>query len=120
MLQFTLTHHLWIIIKNYKVPLVKRLIPFDLFAVVDVLNLYITHINDFLKGIKVFDRHGDDQLGIITIKIANKDVGWQKKSKLEKYLWTLSFKTMAIIVSCSFFIHMNVKEFKTKIHLIKF
>jgi hypothetical protein len=27
---------------------------------------------------------------------------------------------MAIIVSCSFFIHMNVKEFKTKIHLIKF
>jgi len=32
----------------------------------------------------------------------------------------LPFKTMAIMASCSFFIHMNVKEFKPKIHLIKF
>jgi hypothetical protein len=31
----------------------------------------------------------------------------------------LPFKTMEITASWSFFIHMNVKEFKQKIHLIK-
>jgi hypothetical protein len=35
-------------------------------------------------------------------------------------IYVLPFKTMAIITSWSFFIHMNVKEFKPKIHLIKF
>jgi hypothetical protein len=35
-------------------------------------------------------------------------------------IYVLPFKTMAIMASWSFFIHMNVKEFKPKIHLIKF
>jgi hypothetical protein len=35
-------------------------------------------------------------------------------------IYVLPFKTMEIIASWSFFIHMNVKEFKQKIHLIKF
>jgi hypothetical protein len=32
----------------------------------------------------------------------------------------LPFKTMTIMVNCYFFIHMNVNEFKPKIHLMKF
>jgi hypothetical protein len=35
-------------------------------------------------------------------------------------IYVLPFKTMAIMASWSFFIHMNIKEFKPKIHLIKF
>ncbi len=34
-------------------------------------------------------------------------------------IYVLQFKTMEIVVSCSFFIHMNIKEFKQKIYLIK-
>jgi hypothetical protein len=34
-------------------------------------------------------------------------------------IYVLSFKAMAIMTSC-FFTHLNVKEFKLKIHLIKF
>jgi len=34
-------------------------------------------------------------------------------------IYVLLFNTMAIMASCSFFIHMNVKQFKPKIHLIK-
>jgi hypothetical protein len=32
----------------------------------------------------------------------------------------LPFKAMVIMASCCFIIHMNVKEFKPKIHLMKF
>jgi len=35
-------------------------------------------------------------------------------------IYVLSFKTIAIMASWSFLILMNVKEFKPKIHLIKF
>ncbi len=35
-------------------------------------------------------------------------------------MYALTFKTMAIVASFVFFIHMNVKEFKPKIHFIKF
>jgi hypothetical protein len=43
------------------------------------------------------------------------------KEKQPKFLfiYVLPFKTMEIMTSC-FFIHMNVKEFKPKSHLIKF
>jgi len=54
--------------KNCKAPLIKRLIPFSAIATVNVLNLGITHKNEFSTSIKAFDSHGDDQLGIITIK----------------------------------------------------
>jgi hypothetical protein len=37
-----------------------------------------------------------------------------------KNIYVLPFKTMAIVTSCVFLIHMNVKEFKPKIHLIEF
>jgi hypothetical protein len=47
----------------------------------------------------------------------SKDEG--KQSKLEK-IYVLPFKTMAIMASFFFFKYMNVKEFKPKIHLIKF
>jgi hypothetical protein len=43
-----------------------------------------------------------------------------KNSHDWKNIYVLSFKTMAIVMSCFFLIHMNVKEFKPKIHLIKF
>jgi hypothetical protein len=35
-------------------------------------------------------------------------------------IFVLPFKAMAIMASYCFFIHMNVKEFKPKIHLMKF
>jgi hypothetical protein len=35
-------------------------------------------------------------------------------------IYFLPFKAMAIMASYFFFIHMNVKEFKPKIHLMKF
>ncbi len=43
-----------------------------------------------------------------------------KKSQDWKNIYVLPLKTMAIMASWSFLIHMNVKEFKPKIHLIKF
>jgi hypothetical protein len=33
-------------------------------------------------------------------------------------IYVLLFKAMAIMANCYFFIHMNVKEFKPKIHLM--
>jgi len=35
-------------------------------------------------------------------------------------IYVLPFKTMAVMASWSFFIHMNDKKFKPKIYLIKF
>jgi hypothetical protein len=40
----------------------------------------------------------------------------KKKNQNWKNMYVLPFKTMAIMASCSFFIHMNVKKFKPKIH----
>jgi hypothetical protein len=37
----------------------------------------------------------------------------------EIYIYVFPFKAMAIMVSYYFFIRMNVKEFKPKIHLMK-
>ncbi len=44
----------------------------------------------------------------------------KEKNQNWKNVYVLPFKKMAIMASCSFFIYMNVKEFKQKIHLIKF
>jgi hypothetical protein len=35
-------------------------------------------------------------------------------------IYVFPFKAMVIMASYCFFIHMNVKEFKPKIHLMKF
>ncbi len=42
-----------------------------------------------------------------------------KNSQDWRNTYVLPFKTMAIMTSCSFLIHMNVKELKPKINLIK-
>jgi hypothetical protein len=42
-----------------------------------------------------------------------------KNSQDWRNICVLPFKTMAIMASWSFLIHMNVKEVKPKIHLIK-
>ncbi len=41
----------------------------------------------------------------------------EEKQSIWKNIFVLPFKTMEIMVSCLFFIHMSVKEFKPKIHL---
>jgi hypothetical protein len=49
--------------------------------------------------------------------------GWtmmKNKNLHLKNVYVLPFKTIAIIASCSVFIHMNIKKFKPKIKLIKF
>jgi len=45
-----------------------------------------------------------------------------KKKKNQNWIniYVFPFKVMAIRESYCFFIHMNVKEFKPKIHLMKF
>jgi hypothetical protein len=43
-----------------------------------------------------------------------------KNSQDWKNIYVLPFKTIAIMASWSFLIHMNVNEFKPKIHLTKF
>jgi hypothetical protein len=56
-------------------------------------------------------------MGVVTIQKTKKDV---KLSKFKlRNIYIFSFKTMAIMASC-LFIHMNVNEFKQKIHLMKF
>ncbi len=44
----------------------------------------------------------------------------KKNNKNWINIYVLSFKAMTIRDSCYFFIQMNVKEFKPKIHLMKF
>jgi heme/copper-type cytochrome/quinol oxidase subunit 4 len=39
-------------------------------------------------------------------------------SQNQTFIFLLPFKTIVIMVSLSFFLHMNVKELKVKIHLI--
>jgi hypothetical protein len=45
---------------------------------------------------------------------------YQKKSQNMINIYVFPFKTMAIMANYCFFIPMNVKEFKPKIHLMKF
>jgi hypothetical protein len=52
-------------------------------------------------------------------KIQKKCQTAKKKINIEKN-YVLPFKAMEIMASYCFFIHMNVKEFKPKIHLMKF
>jgi hypothetical protein len=52
------------------------------------------------------------QKGVVIIKQTKKSVGRQKKFQNWINIYVLPFKTMEIMASCSFFIHMNVKEFK--------
>jgi ribosomal protein L23 len=42
----------------------------------------------------------------------------RKNSHKWKNIYVLPFKTMAIMASCCFFIHMNVRNSKQKIHQI--
>jgi len=51
-----------------------------------------------------------NQKGLRTVK---KNQNWIN-------IYVFPFKAMAIMVSYCFFIHVNVKEFKQKIHLMKF
>jgi hypothetical protein len=44
----------------------------------------------------------------------------KKNSQNWTNIYVLPFKVMEIVASYYFFIHMNVKEFKQKIHLVKF
>jgi len=62
-----------------------------------------------------------NKMNVIKIKQVKKYVRQQRKTiEIGKIFMFLPFKTMVIITNCSFFTHMNVQEFKTKIHLIKF
>jgi hypothetical protein len=59
-------------------------------------------------------------MGAVTIQQAKKDVIPQKKNQNLINIYVLPFKTMAIMASYCFSIHMNVKEIKPKIHLMRF
>jgi hypothetical protein len=47
---------------------------------------------------------------------------WNAKENIQNliYIYVLPIKAMTIMASYCFSIHMNVKEFKSKIHLMKF
>jgi len=60
-------------------------------------------------------------MGIVIIYQARKGVESHKKTNqnwinIDVFL----FKAMVIMASYCFFIHMNVKDFKPKLHLMKF
>jgi hypothetical protein len=56
---------------------------------------------------------------VIIIKQAKKGFERRKKNNQNKRnIYVLPFKTMEIMANYSFFIHMNINEFKPKIHLI--
>jgi hypothetical protein len=57
-------------------------------------------------------------MGVVTIKKGC----WTMKKNNQNWtnIYVSPFKTMVIMASFSFFIHMNVKEFKPKIYFIKF
>jgi hypothetical protein len=54
------------------------------------------------------------------ITISQKECQMDPKNSQDwRNIYVLPFKTMAIMASLYFLFHMNVKEFKPKIHLIK-
>jgi hypothetical protein len=60
-------------------------------------------------------------MGAVTIQQAKKGVKPPKKKHQNLInIYVLPFKTMAIMANYCFFIHMNVKEFKPKIHFMIF
>jgi hypothetical protein len=52
----------------------------------------------------------------------NQKDNWNTKKKNQNWIniYVLPFKAMAIMASYCFFIDMNVKELKPKLHLMKF
>jgi hypothetical protein len=54
--------------------------------------------------------------------LTNQKGCWTTKKNSQNWIniYVSSFKAMTIIASYCFFIHMSVKEFKQKIHLMKF
>jgi hypothetical protein len=58
--------------------------------------------------------------GVVTIQRAKKASECKENNQNWINIYVLPFKAMAIMASYCFFIHMNVKEFKPKIHLMKF
>jgi hypothetical protein len=78
-----------------------------------VMNISLNFLHLLKNGAKIiFAIH---HVGAVTIQQGKKGIGPQRKT-----IYVLSFKAMTITTSYCFFIHMNVKEFKPKIHLIKF
>jgi hypothetical protein len=60
------------------------------------------------------------QKGVITIQLAkNRCATIKKNSQNLINIYVLPFKNMEIMASYCFFIHMDVKEFKPKIRLMK-
>ncbi len=61
------------------------------------------------------------QEGVVTIRWTKKGVRLQKKNQNQNWIniYVFPFKAMSIM-GTYFFIHMNFKEFKPKIHLMKF
>jgi hypothetical protein len=52
--------------------------------------------------------------------MSKKTLDCKEKQSIYFLNYVLSFETMAIMASYFFFINMNFKEFKPKIHLMKF
>jgi hypothetical protein len=59
-------------------------------------------------------------MGVVTIQQAKTASDHKEKNQNLINIYVFPFKTMAIMASYCFSIHMNVKEFKPKIHLMKF
>jgi len=77
-------------------------------------NIHINFANSFPKNKKMQEK------GYIVTSNNQKKVLDCRKRQNKKYIYVFPFKTMEIMKSCCLFIHMNVNEFKPKIHWIKF
>ncbi len=69
------------------------------------------HVYVFQQAMKGCSHNPTNQKGHWTTKKNNQN--WIN-------MYVLPFKAMAIMANYCFFIHINVKEFKPKIHLMKF
>jgi hypothetical protein len=59
-------------------------------------------------------------LGVVTIQRAKRVSRKKNKNQNWTNIYVSPFKAMVIMANCCFFIQINVKEFKPKIHLMKF
>jgi hypothetical protein len=78
-------------------------------------------LKTFYNKVKTTTRKGGKKVGCNHNPTSQKGHRTTKKNNQNWInIYVLAFKAMAIMASFLFCIHMNVKEFKQKIHLMKF
>jgi hypothetical protein len=103
------------VIVSFSCPIMKIVNIHDINSNKDVPLNFARYDNSSIGNVQV--PHEGGELGAFTIQQAKKVVGAQRKTiKNRINICVFSFKTMIIKAKYIFFIDMNVKGFKLKIH----